>query len=153
MNEKGSGGLYIALISVHGLMRGHNLELGRDADTGGQIKYVLELARALAAHPEVEGVDILARQVIDPKVDPDYAEPRERIGENAYIVRIPCGPRRYLRKEVLWPHLDAFADHALQHVRSVGRVPDIIHSHYADAGYVGARLAGLLGVPLIHTGQ
>ena len=39
--------LYIVLISVHGLVRGHDLELGRDADTGGQIKYVVELARAL----------------------------------------------------------------------------------------------------------
>jgi sucrose-phosphate synthase len=153
MSGEARGGLYIALISVHGLMRGHNLELGRDADTGGQIKYVLELARALAEHPEVKRVDILTRRVIDPKVDADYAEPKEHIGKNAHIVRIPCGPRRYLRKEVLWPHLDSFADRALQHIRSVGRVPDIIHSHYADAGYVGARLAGLLGVPLIHTGH
>lgn len=39
--------LYLLLISVHGLLRGHNLELGRDADTGGQTKYVVELARAL----------------------------------------------------------------------------------------------------------
>lgn len=145
--------LYIMLVSVHGLIRGHNLELGRDADTGGQVKYVLELARALAEHPEVERVDLLTRQVIDPKVDSDYAEPVERIGSHAYIVRLPCGPRRYLRKEVLWPYLDSFADQALKHIRSVGRVPDIIHSHYADAGYVGARLAGLLGSPLIHTGH
>ena len=39
--------LYIALLSVHGLIRGFNLELGRDADTGGQTLYVLELAQAL----------------------------------------------------------------------------------------------------------
>ena len=39
--------LYILLISVHGLIRGHDLELGRDADTGGQTKYVVELVRAL----------------------------------------------------------------------------------------------------------
>ncbi len=30
---------------------------------------------------------------------------------------------------------------------------DLVHSHYADAGYVGVRLANLLGVPLIHTGH
>ena len=41
--------LKIALISLHGLIRGENLELGRDEDTGGQTRYVLELARALAA--------------------------------------------------------------------------------------------------------
>lgn len=145
--------LYITLISVHGLIRGENLELGRDADTGGQTLYVVELARALAKQPNVARVDLLTRRVIDPKISSDYAAPEEKLSENAYLIRLDCGPRRYLRKEVLWPHLQGFIDRALQHVRSVGRVPDIIHSHYADAGFVGARLAGLLGVPLIHTGH
>ena len=153
MNPPSEPGLYILLVSVHGLIRGHNLELGRDADTGGQTKYVVELARALAEHPDVGRVDLMTRQVIDPKVDADYAEPLEQIAPGAYIVRIACGPRRYLRKEVLWPHLDAFADNALQHIRRVGRLPDVVHSHYADAGYVVSHLAGLLGVPMIHTGH
>ncbi|MFQ5487829.1 MAG: HAD family hydrolase, partial [Gammaproteobacteria bacterium] len=117
-------GLYILLISIHGLIRGHNLELGRDSDTGGQIKYVLELARAVAEDPRVARVDLLTRQVLDPKVDSDYAEPMEEIAPKAFIVRLPCGPRRYLRKEVLWPYLDSFADRALAHIRAVGRVPD-----------------------------
>ena len=151
--ESESAKLYIVLISVHGLLRAENIELGRDADTGGQILYVLELARALAAHPDVERVDLLTRRVIDAKVDDSYAQRTESICEGAKIFRLDCGPKRYLRKEVLWPHLPDFIDHALQHVRNVGRVPDIIHSHYADAGLVGARFAGLLGVPLIHTGH
>jgi len=145
--------LYLALISVHGLIRGHDLELGRDADTGGQSKYVVELTKALAAHPRVERVDLLTRLVDDPKVDKDYAREEEPLADNAFIVRIPCGPRRYLRKELLWPYLDSFADNALLHIRRIGKVPDVIHSHYADGGYAGARLAGLLGVPLVHTGH
>ena len=32
-------------------------------------------------------------------------------------------------------------------------LPSIIHSHYADAGYVGTRLTHLLGVPLVFTGH
>lgn len=146
-------GLYIVLISVHGLIRGHDLELGRDADTGGQTLYVLELARALAAHPDVARVDLLTRRVHDPKVSEDYARPHEEIGPKAHIIRLPCGPRRYLRKEVLWPHLDSFADQALRHIRAVGRVPDVIHGHYADAGYVGVRLSNLLEAPLVFTGH
>lgn len=146
-------GRYLLLISVHGLVRGHDMELGRDADTGGQIKYVIELARSLARHPDVWRVDVLTRQVIDPKVSADYAERLEPLSDGAFIVRLPCGPRRYLRKEVLWPYLDSFTDHALQHVRRIGRLPDVIHSHYADAGYVGSRLSALLGVPLVHTGH
>lgn len=151
--EQEARGLYIVLISVHGLIRARNLELGRDADTGGQIQYVVELARALARHPGVARVDLLTRQVFDPKVHSDYAVPQERIAEGAYIIRLPAGPRRYFRKEVLWPYMDAFTDEALQHLRRVGQIPDIVHSHYADAGYVGAKLTQLLGVPLIHTGH
>ena len=30
-------GLYIILISLHGLVRGDKMELGKDADTGGQV--------------------------------------------------------------------------------------------------------------------
>lgn len=151
--QEGGGGLYIVLISVHGLIRGHHLELGRDADTGGQIIYVVELARALARHPDVDRVDLLTRQVFDSKVDGDYAEPQEDLGHGARIVRLPCGPRRYLRKEVLWPHLDGFIDNAVQHISRTGRTPDVVHSHYADAGYVGARLAQLLGAAMVHTGH
>ncbi len=146
-------GLYIVLISVHGLIRGHELELGRDADTGGQVLYVLELLRTLAQHPAVDRVDLLTRRVTDPRVHADYGVPEEEVAPGARIIRLPCGPRRYLRKEVLWPHLDSFADQALKHVRSVGRVPDIVHAHYADAGYVGVRLCSLLEVPLAFTGH
>lgn len=35
---EGSGELYVVMISLHGLVRGQNMELGRDADTGGQAR-------------------------------------------------------------------------------------------------------------------
>ncbi|MBU7582321.1 MAG: HAD-IIB family hydrolase [Nostoc sp. TH1S01] len=148
-----SSGLYILLVSVHGLIRGKNLELGRDADTGGQTKYVVELACTLAKHPQVERVDLVTRLIDDPKVSSDYAKPVEILSDKAQIIRLACGPRRYLRKEVLWPHLDTFADELLRHIRKVGKIPNVIHTHYADAGYVGCRVAGWLGTPLVHTGH
>src|SRR5210317_2255344 len=69
-----NNGLKIALISLHGLIRGENLELGRDEDTGGQTRYVLELARALSKHPGIDRVDLITRQVIDQRVSEDYAQ-------------------------------------------------------------------------------
>ncbi|MGM0679419.1 MAG: HAD-IIB family hydrolase [Pseudomonadota bacterium] len=152
-NNNDNDKLYIVLISVHGLIRANNLELGRDADTGGQSLYVVELARALAARDDVERVDLLTRLVEDPKVATDYSHAQEKLSPKANLIRLRCGPRRYLRKEVLWPYLDEFIDHALQHIRSLGQVPDFIHGHYADAGLVAARLAGLLGTPMIFTGH
>jgi len=149
-NQKG---LYLVLISVHGLMRAREPELGRDADTGGQITYVLELAKHLAEHPDVERVDVLTRRIVDSRVDDSYQQYQEEICPGANIIRLDCGPRRYLRKEVLWPHLNDFIDKALHHIRHLGHVPDVVHSHYADAGFVGSRLASLLGIPHIHTGH
>ncbi|MCA9138911.1 MAG: HAD-IIB family hydrolase, partial [Planctomycetales bacterium] len=144
--------LKIALISLHGLIRADQCELGRDADTGGQVKYVLEMARELAVQPGVREVELLTRQIIDPKVGADYAKLEERISENAKIVRIPFGPRRYLKKESLWPFIEMFIDQTLVHFRRTG-IPDVIHGHYADAGLAGAQLARLLHVPFVFTGH
>jgi sucrose-phosphate synthase len=145
--------LYIVLISVHGLIRSRDLELGRDADTGGQTKYVVELAKALAKQPNAERVDLITRRIIDSEVGPDYAEMIEPIVDNAQIVRIAAGPDEYIRKEALWDHLDSFTDNLLSWLHQQPRLPDILHSHYADAGYVGVRLAHSTGLPLIHTGH
>ncbi len=142
----------ISLISLHGLIRIQDMELGRDADTGGQVKYVVELAQELAKLPNVREVELLTRQVIDPKVGQSYAQLYEQIAPNAKLVRIPFGPRRYLRKEALWPYLEMFVDQTLQHWRRNG-LPDVIHGHYADAGLAGAQLARLLHLPFVFTGH
>lgn len=144
---------YLLLISVHGLIRGHHLELGRDADTGGQTKYVVDLTRALAKCDDVERVDLVTRRVIDPGLSSDYAPTVEPLSDKARIVRIDAGPEEYIPKEQLWDHLDSFTDNLMAWLNDQSRMPDIVHSHYADAGYVGVRLANLLGVPLIHTGH
>ncbi len=149
----GETGRYIILISIHGLIRAHDLELGRDADTGGQTKYVVDLARSLSEQPAVDRVDLVTRQVIDPAVSKDYARQQETISPKAQIIRISAGPDEYIAKEQLWDHLDSFMDNLFNWLNEQERMPDIVHSHYADAGYVGVRLSNLLGIPLIHTGH
>ncbi|GMH20280.1 hypothetical protein Nepgr_022121 [Nepenthes gracilis] len=172
--------LYIVLISLHGLVRGENMELGRDSDTGGQVKYVVELARALVRMPGVYRVDLFTRQISSPDVDWTYGEPTEMlsagmedsesedVGESsgAYIIRIPFGPRdKYLRKELLWPYVQEFVDGALAHILNMSKAlgeqigggqpiwPYVIHGHYADAGDSAALLSGALNVPMVLTGH
>ncbi|XP_024023596.1 probable sucrose-phosphate synthase 1 [Morus notabilis] len=172
--------LYIVLISLHGLIRGENMELGRDSDTGGQVKYVVELARALGTMPGVYRVDLLTRQVSAPDVEWTYGEPTEmlnprnsensahELGESggAYIIRIPFGPKdKYIAKELLWPHIPEFVDRAINHIMQMSRVlgeqigggqpvwPIAIHGHYADAGDSAALLSGALNVPMLFTGH
>ena len=145
--------MYILLLSIHGLIRGHELELGRDADTGGQTLYVVDLARALAERDDVDQVDLITRRITDPAVSSDYAEPIEPLSDKARILRIDAGPDEYIAKEQLWDHLDGLMDNLVATLNAQGRMPDLVHSHYADAGYVGVRLSNLLGVPLVHTGH
>ena len=146
-------GLYVLHLHLHGLLRSRDLELGRDADTGGQTTYVLELARALAMRPEVDRVEVVTRLIRDRRVALDYARASEPISPGASIERIPFGPYRYLRKELLWPHLDELADALSERLLAQPRLPDWIHAHYADAGYVGVLLRRRLGIPLVFTGH
>jgi sucrose-phosphate synthase len=144
---------YVLLISIHGLIRGKELELGRDADTGGQTKYVLELAQSLSKHPEIQQVDLMTRLLIDPHISPDYSKVIEVLSPKSNIIRIASGTNEYISKEQLWDYLDNFADNAINYLQSQAKMPDVIHSHYADAGYVGIRLSHQLGIPLVHTGH
>ncbi|MCW8803090.1 MAG: glycosyltransferase, partial [Ignavibacteriaceae bacterium] len=151
-NLKGKG-LYIQLYNIHGLIRGHDLELGRDADTGGQTKYVLELANELSEDSRVEKIEILTRLIKDKSVSSDYSVPFEEVDDKLNIVRIQCGGGKYNRKELLWNHLEEFVDKSIKYIKSMGRLPDIIHSHYADAGYVCSELTQFFGIPFVHTGH
>lgn len=92
------------------------MKLGRDFDTGGRVKYVVELARALGMMPGVYRVDLLTRQVSAPDVDCSYSEPTEMLNlrgsdysakecreyNGAYIICIPFGLKdKYIAKERL----------------------------------------------------
>ena len=145
--------LYIQLFSIHGLIRGKNPELGRDADTGGQVKYVLELAKALGEHQEVDQVDLVTRYIDDKSVSKDYSIPIEKLSDKARIVRIQCGGKKYIRKELIWPHLEKFIDKTIRFIKSQGRTPDIFHGHYADAGYVAMGLADAFDAHFVFTGH
>ncbi|MCI5222645.1 MAG: glycosyltransferase [Candidatus Electrothrix sp. AR4] len=153
MQQQEENGLYIAIISIHGLIRGNDLELGRDPDTGGQTRYVLDLARSLGKHEAVDQVDLITQRVEDDSISEDYSVPLEHLNNHARIVRIDIGTEGYLRKEELWEYLDIFADNLLAFFQDQARFPDILHSHYGDAGLVGCRLANLTGIPLIYTGH
>ena len=141
------------MFSIHGLLRSENLEMGRDADTGGQIKYVIELAGSLSRKSQVERVDLFTRLISDKSVSDDYAVPVEVVNEKFRIIRIQCGGKKYIRKELLWSYLDEYVDKTIKFIRQEKRIPDIFHGHYADGGYVAGQLAGLFSVPFIFTGH
>ena len=127
-------------LNLHGLIRSKNLELGRDADTGGQTQYVLELVKSLANTSEVDQVDLITRLINDPKVDDEYSKEEEFVEPGVRILRFQFGPNKYLRKELLWPYLDELTECLISYYKKNNK-PNFIHAHYADAAYVGAKLS------------
>lgn len=129
------------------------MELGRDADTGGQVKYVIELGSVLSRMKGIRQVDLFTRLIDDKSVSADYAKPLESVNEKFRIVRIQCGGRKYIRKELLWPHLEEFIDKTIKFIKREGGIPHVVHGHYADGGYVAMQLSRIFGLPFVFTGH
>jgi len=128
------------MISIHGYVAAKP-PLGA-ADTGGQVVYVLELSKKLAALGYQ--VDIWTRLFANqPAI--------EQVAERVRIIRMPCGGPDFLPKEYLCDHLAEWNENALRFIRQHGLEYRFINSHYWDAGLAGQHLAGALDVPHIHT--
>ena len=54
---------------------------------------------------------------------------------------------------MLWPHLDEFIDKTVKFIKREQAIPDVVHGHYPDAGYVAMELSRFFGVPFIFTGH
>ncbi|MBL7860737.1 MAG: glycosyltransferase [Cyclobacteriaceae bacterium] len=146
-------GYYVLLFSPHGLIRYPHPEIGRDKDTGGQVKYVLELLETLSHHPQVRRVDLFTRKIIDKRVSTTYAQEFDVLNERARIVRIACGGNQYRQKEQLWDYLDEFVDKTIRFIERQDDFPDVVHGHYADGNYLASQLSEVFGIPFLATGH
>ena len=142
---------YIQLFSPHGLIRYTKPEVGRDKDTGGQVKYVLELLEILSRHPQVRKVDLFTRRIVDKRVSSTYEKEIETVNDKARIVRVICGGNLYRNKEMLWDYLDEFVDKTIRFTEKEGDIPDVVHGHYADGNYIASQLSEIFGIPFIAT--
>ncbi len=144
--------MYIAMVNIHGLMRIDNIEMGRDADTGGQTRYVIDLAKEISRREDAT-VEIFTRRIDDKRLSQDYNAKIEEIGDRVKLVRIGCGGSQYIRKEKLWPYLDEAVDALIEYFVTQKKIPDVIHGHYADGGYIASEIATYFNIPLVFTGH
>lgn len=144
---------YIQLFSPHGLIRFKNAEIGRDKDTGGQVKYVLELLEALSSHPNVRKVDLFTRRITDKRVSDTYSQRVEIVNEKARIIRMDCGGQLYKEKEQLWEYLDEFINNTIRFNEDEDDYPDVLHGHYADGNYIACELSKIFALPFMATGH
>lgn len=133
----------IAMLSTHGYFDPVP-QLGQ-TDTGGQVVYVLELAKALATMGFK--VDIYTRwfdknrKQIDPVPE----------NSNVRVVRIPCGPWEFIRKEDIYQYLPELSKNMISFIRQEELDYELFHGHYVDAGIVTLEVAKAFGKPAFFT--
>ena len=130
----------IAMFSVHGYFDPVP-RLGA-TDTGGQVVYVIDLAKAIAGTGVK--VDIYTRQF-------EGGLREEPINDDVRVIRLPCGPDEFIRKEELFKYWDEFIDNLDGYMKENNLTYDVFHSHYWDAGYVAMKITEKLGGWFVHT--
>ena len=138
-------------IALQGCLRARTVPYGLTPDTGGHIKYLLELVEAAEA-AGMARQEVVVRRFHDAELGPRYGERSEPLGPRSRIVRIAGLTPGYLAKEDMAPELPAIVDNLVDHIAASGR-PDVIHAHYADAGWVAAELKRKLDIPFVFTGH
>jgi sucrose-phosphate synthase len=142
----------VAFLNPQGNFDPRNSYLASHPDFGGQLVYVREVARVLGEMGHQ--ADILTRRIVDPGW-PEFGAPTDAYPDapNVRILRIPCGPERFLPKEELWPYLGEWAENVAELYRGEGSWPDLWTGHYADGGLAAALLSEASGVPFTFTGH
>ncbi len=128
----------IALISEHASPL---CALG-GVDAGGQNVYVAEIARFLsrAGHH----VDVFTRR--DSEKLPDVIEWMDGVR----VVHVAAGPKSFVRKEDMLPHMAQFTHGVLEFCRRYGEY-DVIHANFWMSGLVAADVKRVLGTPFVIT--
>ena len=142
--------MHIAFLNPQGNFDPTDRGWTEHPDFGGQLVYVKELALALGQLGH--RVDLVTRQMTD-AAWPEFAPARDGYPGHpgVRILRIPCGPVGFLRKEDLWPHLREWVDGVLAFYEDEGALPDATAGHYADGGLTAAMIQERTGLPFTFT--
>ncbi len=143
--------MHIGFLNPQGNFDPGDSHLSEHPDFGGQLTYVKQVALEMAQ--KGHKVDILTRQIIDPDW-PEFAEPFDAYPgvDNVRIIRLPAGPKEFLRKELLWPHLVTdWVPNILKFYQNQGGLPDVMTTHYGDGGICGVLIEEETGVPFTFT--
>ena len=143
--------MFIMHVALQGCLRAGTIEYGLTADTGGHIRYLLDLVRHVAARPEVTRQEVVTRGFRDEGLGDAYAVPSEAMPEGATLVRLFGDTDAYLAKEDLHREHAALADALVAHIEAADERPDLLHAHYADGGEVARRAGARLGIPYVFT--
>ena len=133
----------IAMLSTHGYFDPVP-QLGR-TDTGGQVVYVLELAKALSRAGYKTDIYTRWFDQSQPQIDPVPGNPDVR------VIRIPAGPWEFIPKEFIYDVLPELAENMVSFIKEHDLDYDLYHGHYVDAGIVALDVARAMNKPVYFT--
>ncbi|MFQ6608379.1 MAG: glycosyltransferase [Fidelibacterota bacterium] len=144
--------MHIAFLNPQGNFDPTDYGWTQHPDFGGQLVYVKEVA--LAMGEDDHRVDIITRQIDDTNW-PEFAGRIDGyLGhDNVRILRFPCGPLHFLKKEDMWPYIYEWVNNILLFYENKPAFPDIFTGHYADGGLAGAMILNERGKPYTFTGH
>ncbi|AWN55843.1 HAD-IIB family hydrolase [Methylobacterium sp. 17Sr1-1] len=142
--------MFVLHVALQGCLRGRDVVYGLTADTGGHIRYLLDLVAASAQDPGIDRI-VVATRLFDGPPGPDYAVPEERVGDKIALVRLASASPGYRTKEEMHAEVASFAESLIAWIAAQGTAPDLIHAHYADAAAVAAIVEERLGIRFVFT--
>lgn len=143
--------MHIAFLNPQGNFDPADSYWTEHPDFGGQLVYVKQVALAMGELGHK--VDILTRQIIDPSW-PEFKNSFDAYPDspNVRIIRLPAGPEKFLRKELLWPYLVSdWVPKIIEFYQEEGQDPDFFSAHYGDGGLCGVLLKESTGIPFSFT--
>ena len=142
--------MFVLHIALQGCLRGDGVVYGLTADTGGHIRYLLDLVSASAQDRDLTRIVVATRLFTGP-LGAAYAVPEERISDKVTVVRLASASPAYCTKEAMHAEVACFAENLVGWIAAQPRAPDLIHAHYADAATVAALVEDRLGIPFVFT--
>ncbi|MEE4210364.1 MAG: glycosyltransferase, partial [Parvularcula sp.] len=143
--------MFVCHIALQGCLTLTDVPYGITADTGGHIKYLLELAETSVRDPAIERIDLITRGFEDPALSDQFAAGTREMQGGIRLVRLADDATGYLTKEELHVQHNALCTAFLDYLKSCPRLPDVIHAHYADAGVLACAAFEELGIPYVFT--
>ena len=127
----------VAMVSEHA----SPLAVLGGADAGGQNVHVAALASAMGRR----GVSVRVHTRRDSRDLPGQVA----IAPGVVVHHVDAGPPEPLAKDLLWPHMEEFAERLAADWRA--ERPDVVHAHFWMSGYAALKAAMPLGIPVVQT--
>ncbi|GJE76573.1 HAD-IIB family hydrolase [Methylorubrum suomiense] len=142
--------MFVLHVALQGCLRGSDVVYGLTADTGGHIRYLLDLVTASAKDETITRI-VVATRLFHDLPGPDYAVPEEAIADKVALVRLASASPGYRVKEEMYGEVESFAQNLIAWIAAQPSPPDLIHAHYADAAAVAGLVEDRLGIPFVFT--